>query len=88
MEAFESLIYLLCLITSVICLALLARGYLRTRVKLLLWSSLAFVAYAVNNFFLFLDVVMFPNIDLMPVRVVSAAAGVAIMFYGLAWETD
>lgn len=88
MEAIESSIYLLCLVTSIICLWLLARGYRRTGVKLLLWTAIAFVAFAINNFFLFLDVVMFPDVDLLPYRNISAVLGVAIMFYGLVWETD
>lgn len=88
MDALESSIYLLCFVTSVICLALLARGYRRTGVKLLLWTSVAFVAFAVNNFFLFLDVVLFPSIDLLPYRTISAIAGTGILFYGLVWETD
>lgn len=88
MDTLESSIYLLCFLTSVICLALLARGYRRSGVKLLLWTSIAFVAIAINNFFLFLDVVLFPNIDLMPYRVTSSFIGTAIMFYGLVWETD
>jgi hydrogenase/urease accessory protein HupE len=88
MESLEPSIYLLCLVTSVICLWLLARGYRRTRVKLLLWTSIAFVAFALNNFFLFLDVVLYPNIDFMLYRSVVAVAAVVIMFYGLVWETD
>lgn len=88
MDTLESSIYLLCLITSVICLGLLARGYRRSGVKLLLWTSIAFVALAINNFFLFLDVVLFPDIDFMLYRIASAVAGTAILFYGLVWETD
>ena len=88
MDKLESSIYLLCFLTSVICLILLARGYRRTGVKLLLWTSIAFVALAINNFFLFLDVVLLPDVDLMPYRIASAFAGTAIIFYGLVWETD
>lgn len=89
METLESSVYLLCFITSVLCLWLLARGYRRSRVKLLMWTSLAFVAIAINNFFLFLDVVVFPDsINLLPIRNIAAVVGIVIMFYGLAWETD
>ena len=90
METLESSVYLLCLITSLVCLWLLARGYRRSRVKLLMWTALAFVAIAINNLFLFLDVVVFPDpaVDLMAYRNLSAVAGMVIMFYGLTWETD
>lgn len=81
-------VYLLCLITSLLCLVLLARGYIRTRVKLLLWSALSFVGFAANNFFLFLDTVLFPNIDFMPARTITAFLALGILFYGLIWEVD
>jgi len=52
MPTFSMLVYLLCMMTSVLCLILLARGYRRTRVKLLYWSALCFVGLAINNFLL------------------------------------
>ncbi|MHB1206377.1 MAG: DUF5985 family protein [Rhodospirillaceae bacterium] len=88
MDKLESAVYLLCMITSLICLLLLVRGYLKTRVKLLLWCALGFVGFAANNFFLFLDTVMFPDVDLMPARIITAFAAVAVLFYGLTWEVD
>ena len=81
-------VYLLCFITSLLCLVLLARGYFRTRIKLLLWSALGFVGFAANNLFLFLDTVLFPDIDFMPARTITAFAAIAVLFYGLIWEVD
>lgn len=81
-------VYLLCMISSLVCLILLARGYLRTRVKLLFWGALCFVGYAVNNLFLFLDVVMFPDVNLIAARNLSTFFALAVLFYGLIWETD
>lgn len=46
-------VYILCAVTSVLCAGLLVRSYLRSRVRLLLWSALCFVGLAVNNVLLF-----------------------------------
>jgi hypothetical protein len=82
-------VYLLCLATSVVCLILLARSYTRTRMRLLLWSSLCFVFLALNNLLLFIDVVVFPTeINLLPLRQLTSLMGVGVLLYGFIWETD
>jgi hypothetical protein len=88
MDVVESAAYFLCMISSLICLLLLIRGYRRTRVKLLLWCALGFVGFAANNFFLFLDALIFPDVNLMPARLITAFAAVSVLFYGLTWEVD
>ena len=82
-------VYMLCALTSVICAAMLIRGYLKSRVKLLLWSSVCFVGLAVNNVLLFVDLVVFPGpvIDLSLLRSVSALIGISVLLYGLIWES-
>jgi hypothetical protein len=55
---------------------------------LLLWSAAAFVAFAVNNLLLFTDVVLLPDIDLRPLRTLTAFAGVIILVYAFIWEID
>ena len=82
-------VYLLCFATSAVCLILLARSYLRTRMRLLLWSSLCFVFLAINNLLLFVDVVVFPaEVNLLPLRQLSSLIGVGVLLYGFIWETD
>jgi uncharacterized membrane protein len=82
-------VYLLCFATSVVCLILLARSYARTRMRLLLWSSLCFVFLAANNLLLFVDVVVFPvEINLLPFRQLSSLIGVGVLLYGFIWEAD
>jgi hypothetical protein len=84
-----SIVYLLCMLTSIVCLVLLARGYRRSRVKLLFWSSLCFVGLAFNNFFLFLDLVILPeSIDLRPARYIASAVALGVLLYGFIWEAD
>jgi hypothetical protein len=83
-----ALVYVLCLATSVLCLVLLVRRYLRTRSRLLLWSALCFVGLALNNFFLFLDLAVFTETDLVSLRVLSSLAAVAVLLFGFIWEID
>jgi hypothetical protein len=86
---FQSAIYLLCAVTSLTCLVLLARGYARTGVKLLLWSSLCFVGLALNNLLLFIDLVLLPEeIDLAFWRQFTTLISVGVLLYGFVWEAD
>ncbi len=84
---FGTAVYALCAITSVACAILLLRGYRRSRVRLLLWSGLCFIGLALNNILLFIDLRLFPAIDLSLIRTVPAVLGIGILIYGLVWET-
>ncbi|WP_207485928.1 DUF5985 family protein [Arenibaculum pallidiluteum] len=89
MEALKSTVYFLCFATAVFCTFLLARSYLRTRSRLLLWAVLCFILLAMNNVMLFLDVVVFPTeINLLPFRNISVLAGLGILLYGFIWDAD
>lgn len=89
MQTFKSAVYLLCLGTSVVCLILLVRSYLRSRMRLLLWSALCFVFLSVNNLLLFVDVVVLPTeVDLLPLRQLSSLIAVSVLLYGFIWEAD
>jgi heme/copper-type cytochrome/quinol oxidase subunit 4 len=82
-----TIIYVLCALTSVLCAVMLLRAYAASRVRLLLWSGLCFVGLAINNIVLFVDVRVLPETDLSMIRTVPALAGVAILIYGLVWES-
>jgi hypothetical protein len=88
MTTFPVLVYLLCVAGSLACTGLLVRSYLHTRTALLLWSAAGFVFLSANNFFLFLDLVVFPDIDFLIWRQLSALAAVAVLLYGFIWEVD
>jgi uncharacterized protein DUF5985 len=88
-QFFESTVYILCMVTSLVAMWLLLRSYRRNRSRLLLWSAAAFVAFALNNLLLFFDLVVFPvSVDLRPYRVLTALIGVAILLYAFIWEID
>jgi hypothetical protein len=81
-------IYLLCALTSMACVLLLLRGFRRTKVRLLFWSSLCFVGLALNNLLLFVDlVVLGPETSLAAVRGAAALFGLSAMAFGLVWES-
>ena len=81
-------IYLLCMLTSLACAVALFASYRRTRFRLLFWSGAAFVGLTVNNLFLMLDKVVFPNVDFLPARLVSALVALLLLLYGLIDEKD
>ena len=81
------LVYVLCALTSVVCAGLLLRSYLANRSKLLLWSTLCFIGLAINNIFLFVDLVVVPDIDLRLARSGSAISALALLTFGLVWES-
>ena len=80
-------IYILCALTAAICAWLLLRGYSRSRARLLFWSGLCFVGLCLNNVLLVIDVRVGSAIDLSTWRTLPALAGVALLLYGLIWET-
>jgi hydrogenase/urease accessory protein HupE len=78
-----ALIYILCALTSAACTVLLLRHYRRSRVRMLFWSALAFLAFALANVLLFIDVIMLPQVDLTIARSLATLCGVLLLLYGL-----
>jgi hypothetical protein len=81
-------IYSLCTLTSLACAWLLLGSYRRTGHRLLFWSGTSFVAMTVNNLFLMLDKLVLPDVDLLPVRLVSALVAMLLLLYGLIYEKE
>jgi hypothetical protein len=82
------LIYTLCAVTSAVCTYLLSIAYLRSRYKLLLWSAICFGGLTLNNLTLWIDKLVVPEIDLSLVRVSMALLAMAVLLYGLIWDTE
>lgn len=80
-------VYVLCSITSLVCALLLFRGYRTTRTTLLFWSSLCFAGLAVNNMLMFVDLVIFPAVDLRLPRNLVALGSLLLLLWGLVWES-
>lgn len=82
------IVYLLCSILSLICSFLLFRGYRKGRSRLLLWSGWCFGILAVSNCFLFVDMTIFPTVDLNGplIRSFLGALSGTLLLFGLIWE--
>ncbi len=81
-------VYLLCAIASVLCAALLFRSFLHNRLRLSLYTMLCFLALAVNNILLFVDLAVIPaGPDLSTIRNTIALGGVAVLLYAMVTES-
>jgi hypothetical protein len=83
-----SLIYLLCVATSLLCAYLLARAYRIGRTRVLIWSALCFALLAVNNLILAVDNLLLPAIDLSILQLTTAVVAVAVLLYGFIWAVE
>lgn len=83
-----SAVYILGALTSLLCAVLLLRGYSRVRKKLLLWSGLCFAGLTLSNSLVFVDLVMYPDVDLYLSRLGTAALAMVLLLYGLIWGSD
>ena len=85
--SFGTAVYVACAVLSAACAWLLLRAWGRGRERLLLWSGLCFVGIAANNVLLFVDLRILTQVDLSIVRMVPSLAGIAVLIFGLVWET-
>lgn len=79
-------IYLLCAATSLVCSLLLFRGYRQSRARLLFWIGLFFAALTLENLGVFLDIIVFPNVDLWWFRASCGLLAVFFLLHGLIWR--
>jgi hypothetical protein len=78
----------LCAATSLASAILLWRGAMRTGgASLLYWSSLCFVGMAVNNVLMYVDFIIFPNINLLGLPNLVALVAIAVLNMALIWHT-
>jgi Family of unknown function (DUF5985) len=81
-------IYSLCAATSALCTYLLSAAYLRSRYRLLLWSSICFAGLTINNLTLWIDKLVLPDVDLSIPRISIALFSMIVLLYGLIWDTE
>jgi len=81
-------VYIFAALISLVCSVLLIRAYRRTRRRLLFWSGLCFLGLAASNLLIFVDLVIFPNIDLYFWRLIAAAVAMLLLLYGLIFEGE
>lgn len=81
-------LYILTSLTTLLCAVILLRGYARVRRRLLLWSGLCFIGLTVTNVLKVADLLIFPRTDLYTYRLAAAAIAMALLLYGLIWESQ
>ncbi len=83
-----ALIYSLCTLTCLACFGLLLRAWRTSRSRLLFWSALCFAGLSVNNFLLVIDKLVFPDVDLSALRLITALVALLLLLFGLVWEEE
>jgi hypothetical protein len=81
-------LYAVAVVSSGACAVLLFRGYVRRRLRLLMWSGICFICLTINNVALFVDLIVFPDIDLRLARLIPALTGMTLLLYGFIWDSD
>jgi hypothetical protein len=81
-------VYVIGILVTGLCAALLLNAYARVRQKLLLWSGLCFVGLTISNVLLFVDLAVWTDVNLYTWRLSTAAISMALLLYGLVWESD
>lgn len=79
-------VYILCAVTSFCCGALLLRRHRLSRLRLLLWSGIAFCCFTVGNVILFVDLIILPQVDLTLWRSLFNLGGVLLLVGALISE--
>jgi len=81
--------YALCTVTALLCTWLLLRGYYQSRYKLLLWGGLCFLGLTMNNALLMIDKLVLPTqVNLFTWRLILALIAIAVLLYGLIWDSE
>jgi hypothetical protein len=81
-------IYGACMLTALLCAFLLFRAYGRSHHRLLMWSGLCFAGLTLNNLLLVLDKLILPDVDFSIARSASALFAMAVLLWGLIWDSE
>jgi hypothetical protein len=84
----NSALYIFICLTMLLCAVLLLRAYSSVRRRLLLWSGLCFAGLTISYFLVVLDLIFLRSIDLYTGRLGATAAAMALLLYGLIWESQ
>lgn len=85
---FPTLVYSLCFATSVLCAYLLGRSFYQARSRMLFWSAICFGLLALVNLVVIFDLLIYPEINLRPVRLWLTLLAVAMLLFGFIWDED
>jgi hypothetical protein len=82
------MVFLLCAATCLLCCIFLHRGYRRTGVSLLFWSSLCFFGLMLDNLLLYADMFVFPEVRLVVWRKLPGLVATLLLLFELIWESE
>jgi len=82
------LVYLLCFLASGLCAILLMRQYRTVPSPVLLWSAACFVLLALSNFLVVIDLLLLPDVNLRPARLVLTLLAVSVLLFGFIWKAE
>ncbi|HXH76148.1 MAG TPA: DUF5985 family protein [Bacteriovoracaceae bacterium] len=83
-----SAVYISCALLSLACSFMLFKGYRQNKFRLLMWTSIGFLGFALNNTLLFIDlIVLRDTFDLSVIRTVPSLVGMVLLVYGLISDT-
>ena len=81
------LIYGLCVVTCLGCSLLLWRAFRMSRLRLLCWSALCFLILAIGNLLLFVDLVLYTDVNMIIVRTSVTLLGTLVLICGLIFKS-
>ncbi|MBI2909983.1 MAG: hypothetical protein HYX92_20270 [Chloroflexi bacterium] len=81
------IVYALVTLTALACALLLLRAYSQNGERLLMWAGLCFAGLTLNNLLVLVDVVVLPQVSLYLLRQVVGLISMAVLVYGLVFET-
>jgi hypothetical protein len=84
----SGIVYSLCAVTAFACAYLLLQAFRRGGYRLLLWSGICFAGLTLNNLLLVYDKIVIPDTDLSLLRTSVALISMAVLLYGLVWDTQ
>ncbi len=79
-------IFILATLTNFLCAILLLRAFSRVRARLLLWSGLCFIGLGFASAMVFVDLILFPAVDLFLWRLLITFFALCLLVYGLIQE--
>jgi hypothetical protein len=79
--------YGLCIVTALACAVLLTRAYRSSGFRLLFWSALCFWGLTVANSLIIVDLRLTPGVDLYWIRLAAGSVSMALLVFGLIWES-
>ena len=80
-------VYMLCAGTSLLCAVLLLQSYSKNRVRLLFWSGLCFAGLAIDNLLIYVDMIVYPQVDFSFWRKIPGLIALLLLLYGLIWDS-